>query len=300
MQKDDNACPSCQRSQLALQYALTNPEFHTAKCRDCGFVAMHPYPSDAFLERHYKDRELYNSEADESAYARAVADRAKLIEGLLKRAGKAGATGKAVDFGAGAGIGVAAQMSLGFKSLGIETNPHAQSVGRRLFNAEIVDLRLDEMPGDLALFTVFEVLEHIKYPREFLAAVCAHMEKSGTVLGTVPNYNGLARYIRGNHSIALAWPEHVNQFTRDTLRRTLEEAGLDVVYIGFPPPYGVVFTLGLRAWVLKHLKPSAVARKTASVITWIKKYIAYPLPNMFAEKTGFLGHGLVFVATRRD
>ena len=134
-------------------------------------------------------------------------------------------------------------MSLGLKSLGIETNPQAQATGRHLFNAEIKDLILEEMPGDLDLFTMFEVLEHIKYPRDFLKAVRARMKETGAVIGTVPNYNGLARYLRGKHCIALAWPEHVNQFTRQTLRRTLEGAGFDVVYIGFPPPLGVVFTL---------------------------------------------------------
>jgi hypothetical protein len=38
-------------------------------------------------------------------------------------------------------------------------------------------------------------------------------------------------------------------------------------------------------------------RRVASASTWIKKYLAYPVPNMFAEKTGLLGHGLVFVAS---
>ena len=295
MEKDDTACPSCQGRDLALVHALTDPAFHTARCRSCGFVAMHPYPSDAFLEHHYKSRDLYNSEADEATYGRAVADRARLISGLLSRAGRQ-ATGTAVDFGAGAGIGVAAQMSLGFDSLGIETNRQAQATGRRLFDARIEDISLGDMPHGLSLFTIFEVLEHIKYPRDFLAAVRTHMSPDGAIIGTVPNYNGLARYLRGKHSIALVWPEHINQFTRATLRRTLEEAGFEVVYIGFPPPYGVVFTLGLRAAFNRHVKPAALARAMTSLVTWIKKYLAYPAPNLFAEKTGLLGHGLVFVA----
>jgi SAM-dependent methyltransferase len=297
MQKDDAACPSCQSTKLALKYALTDPRFHTARCRICGFVAMHPYPSDDFLETHYRARSLYNSEADNSAYARAVSDRAKLISDLLARAGKEGTAGTAVDFGAGAGIGVAAQMSLGFKSFGIEANPRAQAIGRELFNAEIVDLPLNEMPNDLDLFTMFEVLEHIKYPRDFLASVRAHMTPDGVIVGTVPNYNGLARYLRGKDSIALAWPEHVNQFTRKTLRKTLEGAGFRVIYIGFPPPYGVVFTLSLRARLLRRFGSGPAMRRVASAITWIKKYLAYPVPNMFAEKTGLLGHGLVFVGS---
>ncbi len=299
MLKDDNACPSCQSGDLDLKYALEDPSYHTARCRVCGFIAMHPYPSDSFLHDHYKARDLYNAGNDSASYARAVADRAALIQGLLARAGIHDLTGKAVDFGAGVGIAVAAQTSLGFEALGIETNPKAQAVGREVFGVDIRDIDLKDMSGDLTLFTLFEVLEHIKYPREFMAQVRSHIEPGGVVAGSVPNYHGLARYMRGKHSIALAWPEHVNQFTRATLADTLRGAGLDVVYIGFPPPYGVVFTVGLRAWLRKTLPDGWLSEGAVKMATWIKKYIAYPLPNLFAERTGLFGHGLVFVAANR-
>lgn len=299
MLKDDNACPSCQSRDLDLSYALDDPSYHIGRCRVCGFIAMHPYPSDAFLSDHYKTRDLYNSGNDPSSYGRAVADRAALIRGLVARAGIHEAKGKAVDFGAGVGIAVAAQASLGFEALGIETNPKAQAVGREVFGVDIRDIELKDMPDGLTLFTVFEVLEHIKYPRDFMNDVRSHIAPGGVVAGSVPNYHGLARYVRGKHSNALFWPEHVNQFTRKTLADTLRGAGFDVVYIGFPPPYGVVFTLGARAWLRKTLPDGRVARGAVRLATWIKKYILYPLPNLFAEKTGLFGHGLVFVAANR-
>ncbi len=78
-------CPACGGPRLALKHVLTNPEFHTAKCRDRGLIAMHPYPADAFLDRHYKARDLYNSQADEAAYARMVTDRAALSAAFSTR-----------------------------------------------------------------------------------------------------------------------------------------------------------------------------------------------------------------------
>jgi len=132
-----------------------------------------------------------------------------------------------------------------------------------------------------------------------MADVRSHMVPDGIVAGSVPNYNGLARYLRGKNSIALVWPEHVNQFTRRTLAETLRGAGFEVAYIGFPPPYGVVITFGLRAWLRATLPAGAMRDAAVRSVTWIKKYFAYPLPNYFAEKTGLLGHGLVFVASNR-
>ena len=299
MSKDDSACPSCQGRNLSLKYALDDPAYHTAECRTCGFIAMHPYPSDTFLNDHYKARELYNSDSDAASYGRAVSDRAALMADLLGRAGVREHSGRSVDFGAGVGIAVAAQAALGFDALGIETNPQAQKSGQDMFGVTILDLTLDEMPPDVRLFTMFEVLEHIKFPRDFLAKASERLGDGAVVAGSVPNYNGLARYMRGKDSIALAWPEHVNQFTRRTLRQTLAGAGLEVVYIGFPPPYGVVFTWGLRAWIRKTMAESSLRHNIIHGVTWAKKHLAYPLPNLFAEATGLFGHGLVFVARKK-
>ena len=300
MTKDDTACPSCQTRDLALKYALADTAYHTARCRKCGFVFMHPYPSDAFLHDYYKARSLYNSDSDAASYERAVADRAVLISGLLKRAGLTRMAGKAVDFGAGVGIAVAAQKSLGFEAMGIETNPQAQAAGRKAFNVDIQDMDLKDLPQGLSLFTLFEVLEHIKYPIDFLAAVHGHMAETGTIAGSVPNYNSLARYLRGKDAVALMWPEHVNQFTRRTLSQTLERAGFEAVYIGFQPPYGVVITVNLRTWLRKVLPEGMFSRGLVTAVTWVKKHLVYPLPNLFAEKTGLLGQGLVFVAKKSD
>ncbi|ESQ83225.1 hypothetical protein AEAC466_13315 [Asticcacaulis sp. AC466] len=300
MAKDDAACPSCQSRDLNIEYELIDPTYHTARCRRCGFIAMHPYPSDRFLHDHYKSRELYNAGNEASSYDRAVADRSALLQGLLTRAGITDTTGRSIDFGAGVGIAVAAQKALGFDAAGIETNPSAQAVGREIFGVDIRDMDMKDMPNDLKLFTVFEVLEHIKFPGDFMAEVRGHMAPNGVVAGSVPNYDGMARYVRGKHSIALAWPEHVNQFTRKTLADTLKSAGYEVVYIGFPPPYGVVIKLGLREWLRKGVGEGPFLNVLIQVLTWVKKYIAYPLPNLIAEHTGLLGHGLVFVAINRN
>lgn len=300
MAKEDTACPSCQSRDLKIEYTLTDTAYHTAKCRQCGFIAMHPYPSDDFLHEHYKKRALYNADFEASGYERGIADRAALLQSLLTRAGVTNMAGKSVDFGAGVGIAVAAQKILGFDAIGIESNPNAQAFGRDTFDVDIRDIELEDMPSDLKLFTLFEVLEHIKFPADFMANVRAHMSSNGVVAGSVPNYNGLSRYTRGKNSIPLAWPEHVNQFTRKTLNDTLTSAGYHVVYIGFPPPYGVVFTVGLRNWLGKMLGQGMLLKFMIRTVTFIKKYIVYPLPNLFAEKTGLLGHGLVFVAVNRN
>ena len=118
------------------------------------------------------------------------------------------------------------------------------------------------------------------------------------MIGSVPNYNGIGRYLHGTRSIALIFPVHLNQFTKASLRRTLMQGGLEVLYIGFPPPYGVSLTLGARKYLMNRFGSNSATRALVTALTALKKYVLYPPLNLFAETTGLLGHGLVFAARK--
>ena len=79
------------------------------------------------------------------------------------------------------------------------------------------------------------MLEHIKYPKNFLSDVSREMSDGAIMIGAVPNYNGIGRILYGTRSASLIFPEHVNQFTKQSLAKTLRESGFEPLYIGFPP-----------------------------------------------------------------
>jgi hypothetical protein len=295
----EDACPLCGAKEFSVKHVLTDPDFKTVRCADCSFLFMHPYPTDEFLENYYKARELYGlqGEADE-LYKRSLADRVTLFQGLFSKITPALRGGYAVDFGAGIGMVVAALRQLGFDAIGLEKNPLAAAVGKRLFDVEVSGIELGEISKKIDVFTLFDVLEHIKYPKDFLQFVHTKMTDLSVIIGAVPNYNALDRMIHGSASTSLIFPEHVSQFTRRSLRDTLDRAGFDVVYIGFPPLYAVRFTWGLRR-MLRELKIPLISFALDKIITKMKKYILYPIPNFFCEKTGLLGVSMVFVAKRR-
>jgi len=297
----ETRCPLCGACDLIVRHQLPHPDYQTVRCVACHFTFMHPYPSDEFLDVHYKQRPLYGLESGKAEYySRAIADRGGLIAALLSRIPEAPRHGRAIDVGAGIGIAVAALRDIGFDAIGLEKNPGAATAGRQLFDVEITDRMLDEVPEGVNLFTMFEVLEHIKHPAKFVRILADKLSSGGCLIGSVPNYDGLGRYLHDTGSIALGFPEHINQFTRPTLGRTLEAGGLGVVYIGFPPPYGVSLTLGLRKSMRRRFGEGALARTAVGVLTFMKKYLVYPPLNIFAETTGLLGHGLVFIARKPD
>ena len=293
-------CPLCGGDKTIKLYTLADPAFATVRCRACRFTFMSPYPTDEFLHEYYRSRELYGFEGSmPELYARAMQDRVVLFEMLFRRTGLPIGGRYAVDFGAGMGMAVAALKKLGFDAVGIEKHPQAAAIGRDVFGVDILDVALDQLPRWIELFTMFDVLEHIKYPKDFLETVREQMSEDAAVVGAVPNYNGIGRILHGIESASLIFPEHVNQFTKESLRKTLEEGGFEVLYIGFPPPYGVTITLRLRAKLRRILGDGAPMKLIANLLVKLKKYVVYPLPNWFAESTGLLGHSLVFVAQRR-
>lgn len=84
----------------------------------------------------------------------------------------------------------------------------------------------DQLPhGDKRyhLIGLFDVLEHIEDDVGSLASLAARLEPEGRILVTVPAFNWLwSRHDERHH--------HFRRYTRKSLRKTAEEAGLDVVY----------------------------------------------------------------------
>lgn len=301
MDAEDTGCPLCGGKRFVTRYRL-EPGFRTVRCRDCRFVFLHPYPSEAFLADHYRSRTLYGQYSQRREdYDRAVADRAALIRNALMNNNLSSHPGfsfdgRALDFGAGVGIAVAALRDLGFEAAGLEMNPQAQAAARALFDVDISDRDLGDIAPGLRLLTLFEVLEHIRYPRAFLQQVRDTLAEGGAIVGSVPNYNSFARYALGRRSVALAFPEHISQFTASSLRAVLEQAGFRVGYIGSPPPYGVVITLDLRRRLKARFGQNRATEAISNMLTFIKKHLIYPLPNLFVRRTGWLATGLVFMA----
>ena len=98
MGADATGCPLCAGERLATEYWLGNG-FRTARCRACNFVFLHPYPSEAFLEEHYRSRELYGHYSPRREdYDRAVTDRAALIRRALSHFAGAPRSGRAMAY----------------------------------------------------------------------------------------------------------------------------------------------------------------------------------------------------------
>lgn len=297
-------CPLCGGGQRRKLYALQSDEgvdYATVRCLDCGFVHMWPRPSEDYLTRFYTNAPVYAQPSERPEdYANAIADKQCMLGGFLKTLPDAPATGLAVDYGAGQGATVKALANMGFDATGVEISAKARDAAKALFGVTLRDGDISDFhDNSVALLTMFDILEHLLEPADFLSKAHTKLQAGGAILIGVPNYDAIDRILTGPRSKALIFPEHVNQFTRATLTKALSDAGFTVRYVGSPPPYGVAITLKLRQALLKTFGRNAVTHKLRDGLVWIKRYLVYPLPNAFVEKSGLFGQSLLILAQKR-
>jgi 2-polyprenyl-3-methyl-5-hydroxy-6-metoxy-1,4-benzoquinol methylase len=144
-----------------------------------------------------------------------------------------------VDIGCAFGHFVAWANDAGWDAWGVEPSEWAreQSVADK---SRIVS-SLDEIPGAVDQFTLWDVLEHVDDPVGFLRSLAARSSTGGSILVSSPNFAALKvrwPWLRLNSerfNDVVRPSEHVLQFTTNGVRVALERGGFEDVRFLRPP-----------------------------------------------------------------
>ena len=157
-----------------------------------------------------------------------------------------------LDIGCGPGWFLARAQQLGFKVHGLEIG----SVPVRLLQQrgfEVLCGSLEAVPTtwEPSVITMFEVLEHLPDPAEFLAEIRQRFSTSTFIL-SVPSPRRWTK--AGNHRDAADYPpNHLTRWNSQSLQRALVRAGYSKVEITYPKPSvletaSVSFRGLMRSW----------------------------------------------------
>ena len=125
--------------------------------------------------------------------------------------------------------------------VGIEISTHLAAVadqrlrlhGGRCIHAAGSEGLQQLVPGSIHVVILSCVLEHELDPVPLLTGCRERLAADRAVVVKVPNYDCLARRVRGRRWCGYRWPDHVNYFTPRSLAATASRAGLAVVRMGF-------------------------------------------------------------------
>ena len=233
------ACPLCDSHTNTMLEAYSVAPWKVVKCDNCGFVFLINPPEYGDLEADLAWEKTFVLEADRRKKTRPLVwqvdqktrwrlhmfrrSRGDLYRRLFK-------PGPVLDVGCGGGAGPPDP----FIPYGIE-------ISRTLF--EQSKAKMMERGGDAAFGPAAEaisafpsgfftgvvmssVVEHEKQPKKLLAQVARVLDHAGAAYIRVPNFASVNRSVMGAKWCGFRYPDHVNYFTVDTLRRMAAECGL--------------------------------------------------------------------------
>lgn len=214
----------------------TTDKFGTAlsdivRCARCGHMQLERFPTEAELSEAYGEAasEDYVEEEDgQRETARRVLDR---IERYVPR------RGALLDLGCWVGFLLAEAKQRGWRVKGVEPSDWASSYARERLGLDVAtaDLFEAELPehGFDAVF-LGDVIEHLPRPLEALDRIEQLIAPGGALAMALPDAGSRIARLLGPRWWSVI-PTHVQYFTRASMRRLLERAGYEPLYIGTQP-----------------------------------------------------------------
>ena len=140
--------------------------------------------------------------------------------------------GVLLDIGCAMGYYLDAAQRLGWTAYGTDVSRHALKETQRRGYQAFWSMHPRDFPEwlpPLDVVTAAQVIEHVPDPVEYLQALRAKMSPGGVIYLQLPNFQKLLRH--GPQPDYAGPPEHLQFFTLDTMRRTLDKAGWRLVKV---------------------------------------------------------------------
>lgn len=196
------------------------------KCSGCGLVRVDNL-STTFDIRHYDYYKNRKKLSGEELYNPVTTKR--YID-LLSRLECYRKNNTLFDIGCGEGHFLSVAKKMGWEANGIEKAPYAVEICNK-FNINVVCadlLKIDLQNDYYDAVMMFEVLEHLTQPQEYLLKVNDILRKGGILIITTPNFNCITRFLL-QERWSLIHKEHLFYFTPKTLELFLTKCNFRLI-----------------------------------------------------------------------
>jgi SAM-dependent methyltransferase len=230
------ACPGCGGGESTPVDLDGRHELR--RCTACALVFASEYgePDEIYVEGYLTGATEFGLDIFHPLFqeflAFAAGKRLDLIEATRPQ------RGSLLDVGCGSGEVLVVARDRGWRTAGAEPVEQSAEIARErgldVRTALLQDSGLPERSWDVV--TAFHVLEHITEGVDFLRLIARWARPGGLVVIELPNWGSYDRLRKGADWPGVRPLEHVAHYAPETLRRTMERAGLepvDVRTLGF-------------------------------------------------------------------
>jgi 2-polyprenyl-3-methyl-5-hydroxy-6-metoxy-1,4-benzoquinol methylase len=226
-------CPICDENPEASRVIFIKDGFHYRKCSRCSVVFVSPIIKEKILEEMYRKSDYARSwmkvlinpveqKFNQPKFERGIND----IENILQR------KGRILDVGCAVGQFLTICESSGWKATGIELNgeerEYCKSIGLKVIGEPLDDHLFQYESFDAV--ALWEVLEHVPFPRQVLKCIHKMLKPGGVLLVVVPNVNSLAAQILQEECNMFVGMSHITMFSDETLTTLLEDERYEITH----------------------------------------------------------------------
>jgi 2-polyprenyl-3-methyl-5-hydroxy-6-metoxy-1,4-benzoquinol methylase len=261
----DVPCPLCgaRRDDPLLMVPTSHGMCRLARCADCDMVYLNPRPDDACLPQLYPaDYHAYQPPATvrEGPWHRLLRRVRRLalsryygyppelstgLERALAPLGKAMldlqgnsmthlewvGDGRLLDYGCGSGWFAARMRDRGWRVTVMDFNADSLALASKRYDLPAVPGSLPNprvAAGSFDVITLGSVLEHVPNPHRLIEGAARALTADGLLVVSVPCISSWGFRTFGPNWFGLDLPRHLLHFTPLTLRKLLEQHGLQV------------------------------------------------------------------------
>lgn len=197
------------------------------RCANCGLVMTNPHDDDATLARIYASLQDETYDVEEDNRRRTACAFLDLVHRFHPR------PARLIDVGCATGLFVEVARQAGWQVTGLEASAWAVAQARRRVpSASFVTGMLEEVsfpPFSFDVITLWDVLEHVRSPRETLERVRVWLTPDGWLFFNLPNADSTIARWMGKRWVMLL-REHLWYFSPATFAHLLQQCELQLVY----------------------------------------------------------------------
>jgi len=228
-------CILCQNNESVLVKVgvRLNSNLEVRRCADCGLVFSWPRPTEKELERYYVGS--YRSDSTKlSMYERYRIDLNEAHVRVGRLLPFLQSKSRLLEIGCGSGAFLGAVSPYVAEVWGLELDAEMRNWIKEQMGITVMQ-RLNDIPQRYFDFVMlFHVLEHVREPVSFLQSLSQLLSPDGRLIVEVPNIDDVlvAVYRVPAYLHFYYQKAHLYYFSKDSLIRTFNQAGFDVVIEG--------------------------------------------------------------------
>jgi len=224
--------PKCEICDAATVRWATLSGYDLFRCVSCNHLFVYPVPATELIEQFYESGDFYSAaEFQHKRLIREARSRSRLLEYLRNRHGLKRSL---LDIGCASGFFLQAMKEQGWSITGVEQSDVLAERARARTGATVWRTpieRLETGGRTFAAITAWEVIEHVRDPRVFMATVASHLSPGGLLALSTPLGDGLPAKLLGTQFPMLTPPEHLRIFSRVSVLKLAKEFSLEPVHV---------------------------------------------------------------------